>query len=78
MNGIESEISMSESVAGIISEYTGIDKNKVQHFIEQAGLKAILHNPSLICVDEAQQELLHELRELLERTVKANESVPGR
>lgn len=75
MNGIETETSMKEKAAIIISEYTGIGQEKVKTFIETMGLRAILENPSLICTDESQIERLSELHTILERAVKTSEAV---
>jgi len=75
MNGIETETTTRDKAAGIISEYTGIGQDKVKLFIETMGLKAILENPSLICIDDTQIERLSELHAILERAVKTHETV---
>lgn len=49
----------------IISEYTGIDRNKLIFFIEQFGVDTIISNPSIVGVTKDQEQRLLELKVLL-------------
>lgn len=71
------ETTMSDKAASIISDYTGIDKVKIQFFIEEVGLHCIFDNPSLICLSEDQKNRLEEMKVILEGVVKADEPVQG-
>ncbi len=75
MNEIVSEVSMSDQAASIISEYTGIERQKVLFFIEQVGLNTILETPSIICVNPNQEERLKEMKIILDGVAKLDESV---
>lgn len=75
MNGIESETSLYDKAALIISDYAGIEKEKIRNFIVTMGLNAILENPSLICITEEQQERMRELKVLMEGGGDEHETV---
>lgn len=77
MKEMINETTMSDKAASIISDYTGIDKVKIQFFIEEVGLHCILDNPSLICLSEDQKNRLEEMKAILEGVVKADEPVQG-
>jgi hypothetical protein len=77
LKDIVNETSMSDKAASIISEYTGIEKKKIQFFIEEVGLNCIFENPSLICMSEEEKERLGEMKIILEGVVKPDGAVQG-
>lgn len=54
-----------DKAAEIISDFTGIDSNKLKNFIDKFGLKAILDEPSIICSSQEQENNLALLKDLL-------------
>jgi len=56
---------INSAAADILADFTGLEKSKIEFFLKNFGLKAVLYNPSIMGISEEQTEIIEEIRELL-------------
>ena len=64
----------AHKAALIVSKFTGISVSKLEYFIKNFGLNAVLNNPSLMYLTNEQKKLIKELKYLILSEVGANET----
>lgn len=56
-----------EKAIGFLSEYTGIEKEKIIYFVENFGLKRIMNDTDILGLTNEQKEKIYELKYLIEK-----------